>query len=68
MNNKEDMTPDPVLCAVCGLGDHIEWIKEPSKDGHDNDDRHISYCDTCGCVVCTECYIIKDQDILCPEC
>jgi hypothetical protein len=59
---------DPVLCNICGLGDNINWIKEPSKDGYDNDDRHVSWCNTCGCVVCTCCHIIKDPDILCPNC
>ena len=42
-----DPSLNPVLCKFCGLGDNINWIKEPSKDGHDNDDRHISWCDTC---------------------
>ena len=41
-----------IICHICGSGDNINWVKEPSADG-DNDDRHSSYCGECHQIVCS---------------
>ena len=57
-----------VICSVCFTPDHINWIKEQSKDSEDNDDRHISYCDKCNQVVCMECCKNTEDRMFCPDC
>ena len=57
-----------VICSICGKADHINWIKKTSKNGHDNEDRHISYCGDCNTVVCKKCCKYTDNDIFCPDC
>ena len=57
-------------CDTCGLGDYINYVKEPSEQP----DCHMSYCGKCWAVVCEECAEIghnteiDDDDIYCPGC